>query len=211
MPVTLALPGAFNVENALGALAGLERAGVSPHQAAIGIAAMPGVPGRMERIDIGQPFVALVDYAHTPDAVDTLLTTVRAVTSGRILCVLGCGGDRDQAKRPRMGAAVVRGADVAVLTSDNPRSEDPAQILDAMLEGARSVASGDRAEVIVDPDRGAAIETAVRLATPGDTVIVAGKGHEQGQEIAGKVRAFDDRAVLRDALRVRIAQEAHSC
>jgi UDP-N-acetylmuramoyl-L-alanyl-D-glutamate--2,6-diaminopimelate ligase len=207
VPVTVRLPGAFNVQNALAALAGLVLAGVPADRAAAGLACVRGVPGRMERIDAGQPFTALVDYAHTPDAVETLLTTVRAVTSGRILCVLGCGGDRDQAKRPQMGAAVARGADVAVLTSDNPRSEDPARILDAMLEGARSVRSDDRAELLVDLDRAAAIETVVRLAGPGDAVVVAGKGHEQGQEMGGVVRPFDDRAVLRAALRQHVGAE----
>jgi UDP-N-acetylmuramoyl-L-alanyl-D-glutamate--2,6-diaminopimelate ligase len=211
VPVTVRLPGAFNVSNALGALAGLTLAGVPAALAAAGIASVGGVPGRMERIDVGQPFLALVDYAHTPDAVDTLLTTVRALTPGRLICVLGCGGDRDVAKRPRMGAAVARGADVAVLTSDNPRSEDPADILDAMLEGVREVPPPERAEILVDEDRAAAIQAAVRLAAAGDAVVVAGKGHEQGQEIAGEVRPFDDRAMLRAALQARTGQEAHSC
>jgi UDP-N-acetylmuramoyl-L-alanyl-D-glutamate--2,6-diaminopimelate ligase len=205
------LPGAFNVQNALSALVGLVLAGVPPERAAAGIAAVSGVPGRMERVDAGQPFTALVDYAHTPDAVETLLAAVRAVTAGRIVCVLGCGGDRDQAKRPEMGAAAARGADVAVLTSDNPRSEDPATILDAMLEGALSVPSDDRAELIVDLDRAAAITAAVRLARSGDAVVVAGKGHEQGQEIGGVIRPFDDRSVLRAALMERVGSEARTC
>ena len=123
------LPGAFNVSNALAALACLADAGVPLDTAVRGVAALDGVPGRMERVDVGQPFTALVDYAHTPDAVATLLSTVRSLTSGRVLVVLGCGGDRDRGKRPLMGRAAVDGADLAVLTSDNPRGEDPAAIL----------------------------------------------------------------------------------
>lgn len=149
----------------------------------------------MERIDEGQPFAALVDYAHTPDAVRTLLTTVREVTPGRVLVVLGCGGDRDRGKRPLMGAAAVEGADVAVLTSDNPRGEDPLAIL------AQMAAPG----AVVEPDRRVAIELAVRQARPGDTVVVAGKGHESGQDVGGVVMPFDDREVLREALRAVLA------
>jgi UDP-N-acetylmuramoyl-L-alanyl-D-glutamate--2,6-diaminopimelate ligase len=211
VPVSVHVPGEFNVQNALAALVGLVLAGVPADRTAAGIAAVSGVPGRMERVDAGQPFTALVDYAHTPDAVETLLAAVRAVTAGRIVCVLGCGGDRDLAKRPEMGAAAVRGADIAVLTSDNPRSENPARILDAMLEGALSVSADERAELVVDLDRAAAIQTAVRLARPGDAVVVAGKGHEQGQEIAGVVRAFDDRAVLQAALMDWVGAETRTC
>jgi UDP-N-acetylmuramoyl-L-alanyl-D-glutamate--2,6-diaminopimelate ligase len=127
------------------------------------------------------------------------------------VCVLGCGGDRDLAKRPEMGAAAVRGADIAVLTSDNPRSENPARILDAMLEGALSVSADKRAELLVDIDRAAAIQTAVRLARAGDAVVVAGKGHEQGQEIAGVVRPFDDRSVLQAALMDWVGAETRTC
>ena len=186
------LPGAFNVANAALAVAGLVLSGVDPQAAADGVAALPGVPGRMERVDAGQPFLALVDYAHTPEAVATLLRTVRAVTSGRVLVVLGCGGDRDAAKRPLMGRAAVEGADLAVLTSDNPRSEDPLEILRQMAAGA----PGAR----VEPDRRAAIAEAVAQARPGDAVVVAGKGHETGQEVAGVVTPFDDREVLRELL-----------
>ena len=186
------LPGAFNVTNAALALAALEVSGVDATAAARGVAALPGVPGRMERVDAGQPFLAVVDYAHTPEAVTTLLRTVRGVTSGRVLVVLGCGGDRDAAKRPLMGRAAVEGADVAVLTSDNPRSEDPLEILRQMSAGL----SGAH----VEPDRRAAIFLAVAQARAGDAVVVAGKGHETGQEVGGVVTPFDDRAVLREAL-----------
>ena len=183
------LPGAFNVDNAVGALAQLIAAGVSVEDAVRGVAACPGVPGRMERVDA--PFLAVVDYAHTPDAVRLLLDAVRAVTPGRVLVVLGCGGDRDRAKRPLMGAAT-SAADVAILTSDNPRSEDPRKILAEMAAGAP--------DAVVEPDRRAAIAYAVGLARPGDAVVVAGKGHETGQEAGGVVLPFDDREVLRAAV-----------
>ena len=190
VPASVRLPGAFNVANAVGALATLVTAGVPVGAAVDGVAALAGVPGRMERVDAGQDFLAVVDYAHTPDAVTTLLRAVRAVTPGRVLVVLGCGGDRDRGKRPLMGRAAVDGADVAVLTSDNPRSEDPDEILRQMaVPGA-----------LLEPDRRAAIATAVAQARPGDAVVVAGKGHETGQEADGVVTPFDDRDVLRELL-----------
>jgi UDP-N-acetylmuramoyl-L-alanyl-D-glutamate--2,6-diaminopimelate ligase len=199
-PLEVALPGRFNVANALLAFAMLVSGGVAPEDAATGIAGLAGVPGRMERVDAGQPFEVVVDYAHTPDAVATLLGTVRETARGEIVVVLGCGGDRDAAKRPLMGAAAARLADVAVLTSDNPRSEDPRSILDAVVAGARGVASAQRAEVVVELDRAVAIGRALRRAAPGDVVVIAGKGHEQGQEVAGVVHPFDDRAVARTVL-----------
>jgi UDP-N-acetylmuramoyl-L-alanyl-D-glutamate--2,6-diaminopimelate ligase len=192
------LPGAFNVANAVGAVVALVAAGVSLDDALTGVAACPGVPGRMERVDVGQPFLAVVDYAHTPDALDTLLAALRPVTSGKLIGVLGAGGDRDRGKRPLMGAAAARGADVVVLTDDNPRSEDPREILAAVRAGADGVPA---TALHVEHDRAAAIALAVSLATAGDTVVVAGKGHEQGQEIAGVVRPFDDRTVLAEVLR----------
>ncbi|HTC69812.1 MAG TPA: UDP-N-acetylmuramoyl-L-alanyl-D-glutamate--2,6-diaminopimelate ligase [Acidothermaceae bacterium] len=192
------LAGGFNVANALLAFVTLVQAGVDPGAAAAGIAEVSVVPGRMEAVSVGQPFVALVDYAHTPEAVVTLLTTLRATTTGRLIVVLGCGGDRDRVKRPLMGAAAARLADVAVLTSDNPRSEEPAQILVAVLEGAMGVPAAQRGEVVVELDRRTAISIAVGRARAGDVVVVAGKGHEQGQEVGGVVHPFDDRAVLRD-------------
>ncbi|MDT0346523.1 UDP-N-acetylmuramoyl-L-alanyl-D-glutamate--2,6-diaminopimelate ligase [Streptomyces litchfieldiae] len=194
------LPGTFNVANALAALVALTTAGVDPATAADGIAAVPGVPGRLERVDIGQPYLAIVDYAHKPDAVESVLYALRKVTEGRLHAVLGCGGDRDPHKRPRMGAAVARLADTAVLTSDNPRSEDPLAILAAMLGGAAEVPAHERGTVLVEEDRAAAIAAAVARAEPGDTVLVAGKGHEQGQDIAGVIRPFDDRDELRAAI-----------
>nr|WSY55582.1 UDP-N-acetylmuramoyl-L-alanyl-D-glutamate--2,6-diaminopimelate ligase [Streptomyces sp. NBC_00886] len=194
------LAGSFNVANTLAAIAALATAGLDPQLAADGIAAVPGVPGRLERVDAGQPYLAVVDYAHKTDAVESVLRALRKVTEGKLHVVLGCGGDRDKTKREPMGAAVARLADTAVLTSDNPRSEDPLAILATMLQGAASVPAHERGEVQVFEDRGAAIAAAVARAQPGDTVLVAGKGHEQGQDIAGVVRPFDDRQVLREAI-----------
>nr|WP_229924441.1 UDP-N-acetylmuramoyl-L-alanyl-D-glutamate--2,6-diaminopimelate ligase [Streptomyces sulfonofaciens] len=197
---TSPLSGPFNVANALAAIAALAVAGQDPQAAADGIAAVPGVPGRLERVDAGQDYLAVVDYAHKTDAVESVLRALRKVTEGRLHIVLGCGGDRDRTKRGPMGAAAVRLADEAVLTSDNPRSEDPLAILAAMLAGAAEVPAHERGEVAVFEDRAAAIAAAVAHARPGDTVLVAGKGHEQGQDIAGVVRPFDDRQVLREAI-----------
>lgn len=200
LPVHVPLPGAFNVANTVVALVLLAETGVDPAAAAAGIGALAGVPGRMEKVDVGQPYLAVVDYAHTPAAVTTLLETVRSVVDGRVIVVLGCGGDRDRAKRPLMGAAAVRGADVAVLTSDNPRSEDPETILDSMVAGVMEVPESERGSSVVELDRTAAIRLAVERAGPGDAVVVAGKGHETGQTVGDVVHPFDDRVVLRDAL-----------
>jgi UDP-N-acetylmuramoyl-L-alanyl-D-glutamate--2,6-diaminopimelate ligase len=194
------LPGPFNVANTLAAIAALATAGLDPQAAADGVAAVPGVPGRLERVDAGQPYLAVVDYAHKTDAVESVLKALRKVTEGRLHVVIGCGGDRDRSKRAPMGAAAARLADTAVLTSDNPRSEDPLAILATMLQGAASVPAHERGEVLLFEDRAAAIAAAVARAQPGDTVLVAGKGHEQGQDIAGVVRPFDDRQVLREAI-----------
>ncbi|MET7537178.1 UDP-N-acetylmuramoyl-L-alanyl-D-glutamate--2,6-diaminopimelate ligase [Streptomyces sp. NPDC005507] len=194
------LAGPFNVANALAAIVALAVAGIDPQQAADGVAAVPGVPGRLERVDAGQPYLAVVDYAHKTDAVESVLRALRKVTENKLHIVLGCGGDRDTTKRMPMGAAAARLADTAVLTSDNPRSEDPLAILATMLAGAAEVPAHERAEVQVFEDRAAAIAAVVARAQPGDTVLVAGKGHEQGQDIAGVVRPFDDRLVLREAI-----------
>lgn len=194
------LPGPFNVANTLAAVAVLAVAGIDPQTAADGIAAVPGVPGRLERVDAGQPYLAVVDYAHKTDAVESVLRSLRKVTEGKLHIVLGCGGDRDTTKRGPMGAAAARLADTAVLTSDNPRSEDPLAILAAMLAGAAEVPAHQRGDVLVFEERAAAVEAAVARAGAGDTVLVAGKGHEQGQDIAGVIRPFDDREVLRAAI-----------
>jgi len=159
------------------------------------------VPGRLERVHRTVTGVtAFVDYAHKPGAVEAVLRSLRAVTQGNLIIVLGCGGDRDRAKRPMMGAAAAALADVSILTSDNPRSEDPLAILAAMLDGVLSVPRDERARVIIEPDRAAAISQAVALATPGDVIVVAGKGHETGQYVAGAVLPFDDRQVTAAAL-----------
>ncbi|MFE5027070.1 UDP-N-acetylmuramoyl-L-alanyl-D-glutamate--2,6-diaminopimelate ligase [Streptomyces sp. NPDC056656] len=194
------LAGPFNVANALAAIVALAVAGIDPQQAADGVAAVPGVPGRLERVDAGQPYLAVVDYAHKTDAVESVLRALRKVTENKLHIVLGCGGDRDITKRMPMGAAAARLADTAVLTSDNPRSEDPLAILATMLAGAAEVPAHERGEVQVFEDRAAAIAAVVARAQPGDTVLIAGKGHEQGQDIAGVVRPFDDRLVLREAI-----------
>jgi UDP-N-acetylmuramoyl-L-alanyl-D-glutamate--2,6-diaminopimelate ligase len=198
-PGRVRLPGEFNVANAVLAVALLDAVGVPVEAALEGIAGTV-VPGRMEPVDAGQPFVAVVDYAHTPDAVSTALTALRGSTSGRLITVLGCGGDRDPGKRAAMGTSAALLSDVLVVTDDNPRSEDPALIRAAMLAGVLEVAEAERAEVHEVGDRRSAVATAVALARPGDTLLIAGKGHETGQEVAGTVHPFDDRTVLREAL-----------
>ncbi len=196
----VALPGAFNVANALAALAAAVHHGVPAPLAASAIRECPGVPGRMEPVRAGQPFLALVDYAHTPDAVQRAITAARQVATGRVVVVLGCGGDRDREKRPLMGEVAARAADVLVVTDDNPRSEEPSAIRAAIMGGARRVESPARAEVLEHGDRRAAIAAAVALAGRGDVVLVLGKGHEQGQEAAGVISPFDDRVEMRRAL-----------
>jgi UDP-N-acetylmuramoyl-L-alanyl-D-glutamate--2,6-diaminopimelate ligase len=194
-----AVPGGYNVANALLALAILAEAGISTEVAAPAVASA-SVPGRMERVDAGQPFLAVVDYSHKPAAVDGALRALRPLTRGKVIIVLGCGGDRDRAKRPLMGEIAARGAELLIVTDDNPRSEDPAVIRRAMVAGALDVPPGDRGEVTEIGDRAEAIFAAVAAAEAGDTILVAGKGHESGQEIAGVVHPFDDRDVLRAAL-----------
>jgi UDP-N-acetylmuramoyl-L-alanyl-D-glutamate--2,6-diaminopimelate ligase len=195
-----AVPGSYNVANALLALAILAETGVPAELSAPAVAAA-SVPGRMERIDDGQGFLAIVDYSHKPAAVEGALRALRPLTGGRLIIVLGCGGDRDRAKRPTMGEIAARDADLLIVTDDNPRSEDPAAIRRAMLDGALGLPTGERGEVREIGDRAEAIAAAVAAAVPGDTVLVAGKGHETGQEIAGVIHPFDDRDVLRAALR----------
>jgi UDP-N-acetylmuramoyl-L-alanyl-D-glutamate--2,6-diaminopimelate ligase len=202
-PAEVPLAGDFNIANALAAIAALGEAGFDPRAVADGIAASGGVPGRLERVDAGQDFLAVVDYAHKPDAVTAALSTLRPLTKGRLVIVLGAGGDRDQGKRPVMGEIAARLADVLIVTDDNPRTEDAAAIRAAMLEGAASVPQQQRAEVHERGDRREAIRLAVSRARAGDTVVVAGKGHETGQEVDGTVHPFDDRAVLLEELNRR--------
>jgi UDP-N-acetylmuramoyl-L-alanyl-D-glutamate--2,6-diaminopimelate ligase len=198
VPVLLRLPGAFNVANALLALATLDAVGVPAELAAPAFGQLK-VPGRMQRIEDGQPFLAVVDYAHKPAAVAALLDTLRAQVPGRLLVVLGCGGDRDRGKRPLMGAAAAARAELLVVTDDNPRGEDPAQIRAAMLAGARAQAG--HGEVLEVGDRREAIAVAVAAARAGDAVVVAGKGHETGQRVGDVTLPFDDAAELAAALR----------
>ncbi|MGO8959797.1 MAG: UDP-N-acetylmuramoyl-L-alanyl-D-glutamate--2,6-diaminopimelate ligase [Streptosporangiaceae bacterium] len=204
---SVALPGEFNVANALAAIVALVEAGASLADAVLGVAACPGPPGRLERVDQGQDFTVLVDYAHKPGAVEAALTTMRQVTQESLTIVLGCGGDRDRGKRRLMGAAAAGLADTAIFTSDNPRSEDPLAILAEMLAGALEVPQQQRARVIIEPDRGAAISLAIGSAGKGDVILIAGKGHEQGQYVAGTVIPFDDRQVASEALLHRRASE----
>jgi UDP-N-acetylmuramoyl-L-alanyl-D-glutamate--2,6-diaminopimelate ligase len=204
---SIVLPGQFNVANALGAIVALVEAGVSLAAAVEGVARSPGPPGRLERVEQGQDFTVLVDYAHKPGAVEAALTSLRQVTQGSLRIVLGCGGDRDKGKRQLMGAAAARLADVAIFTSDNPRSEDPLAILAEMMAGAVLVPRHERAHVIVEPDRASAIGLAVGSAGKGDVVLVAGKGHERGQYVADAVIPFDDREVAAQALLRRRASE----
>ena len=197
--LSVSLLGAFNAANVLGALSALSTVGLDLDKVVSGMESLSGVPGRLEVVDAGLPFLALVDYAHTPDAVETLLSALRPLAEARLIVVLGCGGDRDAKKRPLMGRAAAQGADVVVLTSDNPRSEDPLVILDEVSAGARAAAAEGQV-IHLEPDRRAAIALAVSLAGPGDVLCVAGKGHETGQEIAGTILEFDDRVVLHEEL-----------
>jgi len=191
--VDLKLAGRFNVENALAAAAAARALGIDETAIKQGIEAVTRVPGRFERVDEGQPFTVLVDYAHTPGALETALEAARELgPGGRLLCVFGAGGDRDRAKRPLMGRVVAELADVSLVTSDNPRSEDPAAIAAEVVAGL---------DLEVELDRRCAIERVLESARAGDVVVIAGKGHEQGQEIDGRRLPFDDREVAREALR----------
>jgi UDP-N-acetylmuramoyl-L-alanyl-D-glutamate--2,6-diaminopimelate ligase len=194
IPLRTRLRGSFNVENVLATVAVARLLDIPDAAIAAGVGSIAGVPGRFETVDEGQLFTVVVDYAHKPRALENVLRTARGLTVGRVICVFGCGGDRDRGKRPQMGRIATELADVAIVTSDNPRSEDPQAIIDEVLAGTVG-------EPEVEPDRRAAIERAVELAEPGDLVVIAGKGHELGQEIAGRITPFDDRDVARDALR----------
>ena len=193
--VEMPLPGLFNVSNALAAIASARVLGVPLDTAVAALAAAERVPGRFEPVDEGQGFAVLVDYAHTPDSLENVLRAARDITRGRLHVVFGAGGDRDASKRPLMGRAASEVADRVVVTSDNPRSEDPEAIVDQVLSGT----SGDAEREV---DRRRAIQLAVESARDGDVVVIAGKGHEQGQEFAGgRKEPFDDVTVAREALR----------
>jgi UDP-N-acetylmuramoyl-L-alanyl-D-glutamate--2,6-diaminopimelate ligase len=192
--VTLPLGGRFNIENALVASACAASLGFSLADITTGLGAIEPIPGRMEPVDAGQAATILVDYAHTPEGIEQVLESVRPHVAGRITVVVGAGGDRDADKRSEMGRAASR-ADRVVFTSDNPRSEDPAAIIEALLSGADGPA-----EVSVESDRRLAIEQAIAASGTGDAVLILGKGHEPGQEIAGRVFPFDDRQVAREVV-----------
>jgi len=189
------LVGDFNLDNLLMAIAICVASGIDPIDIATITPSLTGAEGRLEKVDLGQSFTALVDYAHSPDSVISVLETLRKSTTGKVIAVLGCGGDRDKSKRPLMGAALLAGSDLAIFTSDNPRSEDPAQIISEMVSGLTLSATSE-----IEPDRKRAIEIAVAAAQPGDVVVILGKGHESGQEIAGVKHNFDDRLVLAAAI-----------
>ncbi len=189
----LHLRGSFNHANAVVAAATARALGVGENAIRRGLESVRGVPGRFEEVDEGQPFTVLVDYAHKPGSLEHVLRAARELAAGQVVCVFGCGGDRDRVKRPLMGRIAAELSDRAILTSDNPRSEDPQAIIDEVLAGAP--------ELEVEPDRRAAIELALDGAREGDVVVIAGKGHEQGQEVAGEIRPFDDRQVAREVLR----------
>jgi UDP-N-acetylmuramoyl-L-alanyl-D-glutamate--2,6-diaminopimelate ligase len=194
-PVRLGMPGRFNVLNALGAWAAARALGAAPEPLLATLADPPRVPGRFEPVEEGQPFAVVVDYSHKPGALENVLHSARAVAEGRVIVVFGAGGDRDRGKRAVMGEIAARLADLAIVTSDNPRSEEPAAIVEEVAAGARG------GHVEREVDRRAAIARAVGLARPGDIVVIAGKGHEQGQEFAGgRKEPFDDVAVAREAL-----------
>ncbi|HEY8844231.1 MAG TPA: UDP-N-acetylmuramoyl-L-alanyl-D-glutamate--2,6-diaminopimelate ligase [Gaiellaceae bacterium] len=188
------LRGRFNVENVLGAVAAARLLGIEDDAIARGVRELRGVPGRFEAVDEGQPFAVLVDYAHTPDSLENVLRTARDLAQNRLICVFGCGGDRDRGKRPLMGSIASELADLAIVTSDNPRSEEPDAIIGEIVAGAAG-------EIEVEPDRREAIARAIDAAQEGDVVVIAGKGHEQGQQFADRTVPFDDRDVAREALR----------
>jgi UDP-N-acetylmuramoyl-L-alanyl-D-glutamate--2,6-diaminopimelate ligase len=194
--------GSFNVSNALVAAGCALALGIPLHTIASGLTHSPQVPGRLERVDEGQSFAVLVDYAHTPDGLAKAIGAVRSVTPGRVITVFGCGGDRDAAKRPLMGEAAGAGSDIVVVTSDNPRGEDPGSIIGQVLTGLHGATS----EVLVQIDRATAITSAISLARGGDTVLIAGKGHEDYQIFASETIHFDDREIAREALRSRVGE-----
>ncbi|HEX6989149.1 MAG TPA: UDP-N-acetylmuramoyl-L-alanyl-D-glutamate--2,6-diaminopimelate ligase [Bacillota bacterium] len=205
--VRLPLMGRFNVYNALAALAAVHVEGIPVAEAVDGLARAAPVPGRFERVEAGQPFPVIVDYAHTPDSLEKLLLTARDFTPGRLIAVFGCGGDRDPGKRPVMGRIAARWADYLILTSDNPRSEDPARILADIEAGIAAGRHRNRPRERI-ADRREAIARAVAIARPGDTVVIAGKGHETYQIFRDRTVPFDDRLVAAEALRARAGSSA---
>lgn len=198
-PLNLKITGLFNVYNALGAFTASAAMGVPTEIIRDALESTRGVPGRFELVDSGQDFAVIVDYAHTPDGLENILKTARQIAEGRLITVFGCGGDRDRAKRPLMGEIAARYSDYAVLTSDNPRTEDPLKIIDEIEEGVRPAA--EKGRYAVEPDRRRAIRLAVGMAQRGDVVMIAGKGHEDYQIIGTQKLPFDDRQEAAAALR----------
>jgi UDP-N-acetylmuramoyl-L-alanyl-D-glutamate--2,6-diaminopimelate ligase len=203
-PVSLALVGRHNVENALAAAAATHALGIDGATIVRGLESLRLVPGRLEPVDAGQPFRVLVDYAHTDDALEKVLSAIRAVSPGsRLHCVFGCGGDRDRTKRPRMGRAAERLADRVFITSDNPRTEEPAAIIEDVVRGLERPR-----DAVIEPDRRRAIERAIEEARAGDILLIAGKGHETYQIVGDRTIPFDDREVAREAIRARYGRAA---
>jgi UDP-N-acetylmuramoyl-L-alanyl-D-glutamate--2,6-diaminopimelate ligase len=197
LPVCLRLAGLFNVYNALAAAAAGIGLGVDQEVIRRGLESVTGVPGRFETVDAGQDFTVIVDYAHTPDGLANVLRAARGMGGGKLITVFGCGGDRDRGKRPLMGAIAAAHSDLCVVTSDNPRSEEPEAIIADIVAG---IAPGTGGEVKVESDRRRAIQLALEAARAGDVVVIAGKGHETYQLVKGQSFPFDDRAVARELL-----------
>ncbi|EFM12815.1 UDP-N-acetylmuramyl-tripeptide synthetase [Paenibacillus curdlanolyticus YK9] len=198
--ISIRMVGKFNVYNALAATSVALLEGISIEAIKQSLEALPGVPGRVESVDAGQPYAVIVDYAHTPDGLENVLRTVKEFVEGRIICVFGCGGDRDRTKRPIMGRIAAKYADICVITSDNPRSENPHAILLDVEEGLKADGIPSNRYLLIE-DRRHAIEKAVEMASPGDVVLIAGKGHETYQIIGPKTFDFDDRLVAEEAIR----------
>jgi UDP-N-acetylmuramoyl-L-alanyl-D-glutamate--2,6-diaminopimelate ligase len=193
------LVGQHNLANILGAAGGCLHLGVTREQVEAGVRDLGAVPGRFEKVEAGQPFGVVVDYAHTPDALERVLTFAREFAAGRVIAVFGCGGDRDRGKRPLMGEAAARLSDLVFVTSDNPRSEDPLTILAEIEVGVKKVSGGFERHVTMQ-DRREAIASALARAQPGDLVVIAGKGHETYQILRDRTLPFDDRVIVREAL-----------
>ncbi len=198
--ITMQMVGKFNIYNALAAITAGLIEGISIEQLGRSLESVPGVPGRVEAVDAGQPFAVIVDYAHTPDGLDNVLRAVKEFAAGRIVCVFGCGGDRDRTKRPLMGKIAARYADYTIVTSDNPRTEEPSGILKDIEKGLLEDGIAAERYTLIE-DRKQAIQKAVEMASPDDVVLIAGKGHETYQIIGKQTIDFDDRLIAKEAIR----------
>jgi UDP-N-acetylmuramoyl-L-alanyl-D-glutamate--2,6-diaminopimelate ligase len=197
------LKGKYNVYNSLAAAAAALALGFSPDAIKQGLESMADVPGRFETVDLGQDFLVVVDYAHTPDSLEKVISAAREITAGQVITIFGCGGDRDKTKRPLMGRAAARLSDFTIITTDNPRSERPADIIAQIEAGFRGIRN--KADYVKIIDRHEAIFKGVSMAKKGDLVLIAGKGHELGQTFADKTVPFDDRTIAAEAIRERIS------